>query len=221
MERDRLADIYQLINDETLLYSFLSGVKGKSKLQTPTYLTNDIKAGICYIFSTLNDQVFFALYLLYADKKSEAEVCNALNMSLEQLTNYKSEGKRKFQAKWEYVQHGIEGLLKKKSNEAYKKGYIQGHNNGYRQSIQDTENKNPPSYISDELLSLPLESLSLSTHARNCLIRYNYTRIGDFSALSEEKILRMRNMGKITANEIAHALNRIGVKNTEWDYFLL
>lgn len=221
MEINRTQCLQELLDDEIILYKFLSTVKGKSKVHPPAYLTNDIKAGIKYVFSMLTDQEYFVLHLLYIDNLSEAKICDLLNVSSTHLAKIKSESKRKVLAKWGYIQYGIEGWLKKREKDIYNKGYLHGHKAGYIQGKEDIENDSPPFFLSNEQLSLPIESLSLSKHAWLCLMRYNYKRIGDIAPLNDSQILRMRGLGKATASEIAHALNRIGVKHTEWDQFLL
>ena len=219
MEIDRIQILEELLNDEIILYKFLTLIKGKSRSQVPAKFTNDIKAGIKYTISALTDQELFSLYFLYINNFTEEHICKLLDTDPSELTNLKTKGKHKLLAKWGYIQYGIEGWLKKREKHVYDKGYIQGHKAGYQQGLEDSAN--PSSFSSNELLSLPIEYLCLSTHARHCLLHYQYLRVGDIASLSDVEIMRMHGMGKGTANEIAHALNRLGVKHTEWDQFLL
>jgi len=221
MEIDRIQSIEELLNDEIILYKFLTLIKGKSRSQVPVKFTNDTKQGIKYTVSALTDQEFFTLYFLYIKNYTEEHICELLDTNLMDLTDLKTSAKRKLLAKWGYIQYGIDGWLKKREKDVYNKGYIQGHKAGYHQGMEDSANTTSSSFFSDELLSLPIEYLCLSTHARNCLLRYQYLRVGDIASLSDVEIMRMHGMGKGTANEIAHALNRLGIKHTEWDQFLL
>ena len=221
METNRIQSMQELLCDEMILYKFLSIMKGNAKLQPPSRLTKDIEIGIQYVFSGLTDQEFFTLYFLYAENLSNECTCELLGISSAQLSRLMTSGKRKLHAKWGLIQYGVEGWLKKREKDSYNTGYIQGHKAGYQQGKEDAESLDPPQFISDKLLSLPIEGLHISTHARLCLLRYNYKRIGDIVSLNDLEIRRIRGLGKTTASEIAHALNNAGVKHTEWDQFLL
>ena len=96
-----------------------------------------------------------------------------------------------------------------------RKAYILGYRAGYQDGIMGKEKevvKTPPD---------PIEILELSTRAYNCLYHAGLRHISDVAALQEQKIIQMRNLGKVTANEIALALHKHGIYGTEWDLFLL
>ena len=97
---------------------------------------------------------------------------------------------------------------------AYRKGYQQGFQAGYQTALahccQDT------SAPSQDLLTLPLEALGLSSRARNRLTCAGCRCLGDVCALSIHQIATMRNLGIKTAAEIAEVLAEHNLHNTHW-----
>ena len=73
---------------------------------------------------------------------------------------------------------------------------------------------------SDEMLNQPIESLSLSVRAYNCLVAADCKRVGDVVRLSEEEIATMRHLGKVSANEVAQAIRRHGIEHSAWEKYL-
>ena len=82
-------------------------------------------------------------------------------------------------------------------------------------------NGTPKPTAPNEVLNLPIEQLELSTRAHNCMVAAHCKRIGDVARLTDEQIATMKRLGKISANEIAQALQAQGIKHTAWDSYLL
>lgn len=95
-----------------------------------------------------------------------------------------------------------------------RKAYLLGYRAGYQDAVsgKGNETKIPPE---------PIEVLSLSTRAYNCLHFTGLRYISEVAALPEQKIIQMKNLGKITANEIALAMQKHGIYGTDWDLFQL
>ena len=67
--------------------------------------------------------------------------------------------------------------------------------------------------IADKLLSgfhTPIETLNLSNRAKNCLMRAEIEYVEQLIKLTEKDLLRLRNMGKHTLNEIKEKLIDFG-----------
>ncbi len=91
----------------------------------------------------------------------------------------------------------------------FRRGYRAGYLDG-RASLRADE----------DVLSLPLEAMDISSRAQNCLRSYQCQRIGDVAKVPIEAIWRMRNLGKKSADEIVRALHRCHIFGTAWDAFL-
>lgn len=67
--------------------------------------------------------------------------------------------------------------------------------------------------IADKLLSeykTPIETLNLSSRAQKCLFRAEIEYVEQLVRLTEKELLRFRNMGKHTVNEIKEKIKRLG-----------
>ena len=94
-----------------------------------------------------------------------------------------------------------------------RKAYILGYRAGFQDAARGAETPHlPPD---------PVEVLMLSTRAFNCLRFAGLRYVSEVATLPEQKIIQMKNLGKITANEIALALHSHGISGTDWDLFLL
>ena len=96
----------------------------------------------------------------------------------------------------------------------YRKGYQQGFQAGYQTALAHCRQNvaAPP----QDKLTLPLESLGLSSRALNCLRNSGCQCLGDVCSLSEHQIATMRNLGVKTAAEIAEVLAEYGLRLTHW-----
>ena len=100
-------------------------------------------------------------------------------------------------------------------SEECRNAYLLGYRAGYQDALAGKDNK-PENIPAD-----PIEVLALSTKTYNCLRHAGLRYVSDVAALTAENIYRMRNLGKVTANEVATALQSFGIHGTDWDLFLL
>jgi len=63
-----------------------------------------------------------------------------------------------------------------------------------------------PAMVSANLLDAPIEELDLPMRAYNSLKRNNITKIGQLLALGDDELLRMRNFGKKSLDEMKERL---------------
>ncbi len=66
-----------------------------------------------------------------------------------------------------------------------------------------------------EFLARPVRDLELSIRSENCLLRGGIQTIGDLLQKSREDLLKIRNLGKISLNEIGEKLDSAGLKLRE------
>lgn len=106
--------------------------------------------------------------------------------------------------------------MEKQQRDLYYKGYVAG----YRDGVKDAENGKTVEMMERDIESLPIEELSLSTRAYNCLTRAGCVYIGDIAALSEYSIVTMRGLGPKCASEIAESLDAHGICYSAWGKYL-
>ena len=64
---------------------------------------------------------------------------------------------------------------------------------------------------------MPIEEMDLSVRSYNCLKRADKNRVEDLKPLSEDDILKIRNLGRKSAEEIAHKLRKLGFYFPGWE----
>lgn len=102
--------------------------------------------------------------------------------------------------------------------EACRQAYILGYRAGYRDGHCGNADLTRQDYGTEDGLSEPIEAMRISSRAYNCLNRAGCRYVKDVAALSESQIIRIRNMGKVTAAEIRQALKEYGIADTDWDF---
>jgi DNA-directed RNA polymerase alpha subunit len=100
--------------------------------------------------------------------------------------------------------------------EAYRKGYLQGYRAGYQDA---KEGKSGIVMDSDAVAEIPIGAMGLSTRAYNCLFFAGCRYASDVAGLSGSQILQMRNLGKVTAKEIAGVLEKLGIRGTDGEAY--
>ncbi len=83
-------------------------------------------------------------------------------------------------------------------------------------SDSDKESKVQES-IESNLLSLPIKELELSVRSENCLLRAGIRTVGELIQKTPEELLKIRNLGKKSLNEIQEKLGRLGLSLKEED----
>ena len=107
--------------------------------------------------------------------------------------------------------------LEQNTREAYRRGYLQGYRAGYQDA---KEGKSGIVMDSDDAAELPIGAMGLSTRAYNCLFFAGCRFVSDVVKLRDLQILQMRNLGKVTAREIAGVLENLGIRGTDWEAYL-
>ena len=95
------------------------------------------------------------------------------------------------------------------------------YNRGYEDGYENCKKIYGITQIPVKLLQEPIERLDLSVKAFNVLKRAGANTVGDLLTYCEaEDIMRIRNMGKRSVQEIANKLNEYGICNKAWKDFL-
>ena len=111
--------------------------------------------------------------------------------------------------------------LRCECRDAYAQGFASGYRMGYMEGKKDGILGVERPYAPESVLGLPIQTMDLPARAHNCLIRAGCKYIGDVAAMKDAQIRVMRNLGKVSANDIAQALLGRGICNTDWNGYLL
>ena len=191
-------------------YNLLLKVRGRNILELPAILTKDVQAGIAYALSTLEEieqDVLDKKYRLYISLNSDQQQIEKRALS-----------KLRSSSRWTYMYYGIAGCLKKKVDEAKKKGFAQGYQVGYMDGIKAHENSSAEQETVS-VINYPIESMVLSTRVCNALRESGCRTVRDVASLSIQKIRMIRNLGKIGVHEVLSVLHSYGLIHTEWELY--
>ena len=98
--------------------------------------------------------------------------------------------------------------------------YTEGYRAGYRDGIRSVLNSRNTNIEENSIANLPIEVMTVSTLAKNCLTRAGCVTVADAAALNEQTIIRTRLMGPKTASEIAQWMTSHGYGCTAWALFI-
>ena len=209
----------EMANQLCYPYNLLLAAKGQRKLELPQRLSADVLAGLRYALSTLPDIQQELLRLHYSGGKPLPQIAASLSIPLEQAESLHANALKKLRAasRWNYIQYGIVGWHQKEAAIQYNKGY----HAGYMAAVADSHRGLSPSDVEKNAMNQPIEFLELSPRAYHCLNRAGYKYIREVAAIKGDKILFIRGLGRIGADEIAKALLAAGVTHTAWFEYLL
>ena len=204
-------------------YNLLVAIRGMADREVPEVLTKDHLAGLAYVLSTLDDRERDILLQRYRDGSMRSKIAESYGIIPERVRQIENKACRKLQplAKWNYIAYGVAGNMKRVATSEHNRGYSVGYSEGYSDGKADGAAGITKPYASDEVLNRPVESLNLSTRAQGCLRFAQCKRIGDVVRLTNETISTMRQLGKVSANEIAQALKSLHIEHSAWDGYLL
>ena len=106
--------------------------------------------------------------------------------------------------------------MDKPKNDDYRRGYVAGYIDG----LHDAAAGKTIQTHNIDVEKLPLKAMDISARGQNCLAMAGCMYISDVVKLSRERIIAMRNMGPVTASEIAHWLTQHNICFTSWNEFL-
>lgn len=213
--RKELASVYP--------YNLLSALVNDQNLTLPDTLSDDRSRGLQYALSTLEPIEYEILMYRYQEHKTLHQIADIYSRSLERIRQIEHKALRKLRmpSRWNYIKLGVAGYWQYRKKTYYDMGYTNGYNDGYATGRFDERSGKEEAYKNNPILSLTIENLGLSTRAFQCLRKLNCDRIGDVTRVEADDIWRTRNMGRITADEIARTLRKHDISGTAWDQFLL
>ncbi len=162
-------------------------------------ITDDVLAGLEYAISTLSEREQSVIKMRYQERKSFREIGLAHGVTLECARHNEENALRKLR---------IPKCL----------GYIKHGRCGYEKLIAKMEAEEKERMGSK--LNITLEELDLSVRSFNRLKVHGCDTVADLIKLSEEDIVRIKNLGKRSIVEVARTLSNVGIKGTAWDEFL-
>ena len=204
-------------------FNLLLAVKGSSAIVLPCSITKDIQAGIAYAISTLGNKESSILLQRFNLNQTLCEIAEQLDCSISEIEYLEVNALKKLRhpSRWNFIQYGIVGFLKLRAVTAYNKGYAQGYSAGYTYCTTDQQHPSAHNHSPGNIHNLPIENMGLSSRAYHCLKSAGYLYVHDIAELDSTKIARIRGLGARSANEVALALQKLGLTFTVWNNYIL
>lgn len=218
MAQTAVPEMFDLPSVAEYPYNLLFAVTRRTKRSIPDETSKDVLAGLRYAISTLTVDEQYLLRLRYMQGESLSATAAILGFSEEKAQQLEATALRSLRlpSRWNYIQYGIAGYMRRRIGEEYRKGYHLGYCDGYNAKARTAPESNPASTV----LDMPIEMLPLSARAINCLHINGYKSLQEIVNLNSDKIWCMRGLGIKTADEIARAIQNCGFQNTHWDRYL-
>lgn len=211
------------ITDQPYPYNLLQATVQNTKADMPMNMTDDRIRGLQYAMSTLEPREYEILMYRYNSKMSPAAIGEIYNLSADAVrqVEYKAIRKLRTPSRWNYIKLGIVGYWQQRKRQYYEQGYRTGYLDGYRTGCKDEKEGRTQQHKDNPVLDLIIENLGVSNRAFQCLRHMGCSRIGDVVTKDYDTIIRTRNMGRKTMDEIARALHKQNLINTAWDQFII
>lgn len=200
-------------------YNLFMAVKETTKLVLPQTLTADVLAGLQYVLSTLPAEDQLLIQLRFVEEKTLLEISACLSRPLEKMKACEEAVLKRLRrpSRWNYIRYGIAGCQKENAIMQYAKGYRAGYAAGFAHGQREIA----PSSFEEDVRNQPIAFLGLPVRILNCLDRAGLHFVYEVADLNCETIDRMRNLGRIGADEIARALQNAGICYSVWNQYLL
>lgn len=223
MDEDRNITTKPSIVDYSFPDNLLIAIVGQTNLVAPDNMTQDRIRGLQYAMSTLEPREYEVLMYRYSSRLTLRAIGEIYDLSVERMRQIENKALRKLRvpSRWNYIKLGIAGYWQHRKKLYYDQGYRHGYMAGYEMGVKDQKEGREEAYKNNPVLNLTIEHLNLSTRAFQCLRRMGCHKIGDVTEKDADDIMRTRNMGKKSMDEIARALRKRNITGTVWDQFIL
>ena len=102
--------------------------------------------------------------------------------------------------------------------EGIRKAYVMGYRAGYEDGRKNRQDSTRMNYEDESIQNIPIEAMNISARAQAGLSYIGCRYLIDVAKLPADKIKSLRQIGKVTANEVAQALKEYGIMDTAWDF---
>jgi len=209
--------------DEMYPWNLLNVIRSSDVDMIRANFSDDLRAGLKHAVSLIGTKEREVIKLRYMEGKSYEEIQKILQCDEKLVLSLEKRAIDRLREAnvYSYIKYGISGYVQKILIEEYTRGFESGYVKGYEAAETDTRNGFTRTERDISIMSLPLEVLQLDVRPYNCLYYNGCRTVGDCIRMNEYDIKRIRNLGKKSADAIARALQRMDIRNTDWDQFLI
>ncbi len=189
------------ISDEPYPMNLLIALNEHNVMGTPLSLedlTEDNFVGLEIALTTLPERVQKMIRLRFVERQAYSKIGEPFGIGAERVRFLIQDGLRKlrYPSVYAYIKYGKQGNTERRARLA-------------------EENK----AILIDKMQIKVTDMGISVRATNRLIAVGCQTVKDVVALNEEKIKNIRNLGKLSIQEIASKLESMGITETDWSKF--
>lgn len=178
------------------------------------YTTSDLHGSVEYILFTLTDRERDITHLYFRDGKTFEEIGNIYGITRERIRQIQAKALRKLRqpSRRKYIELGVNGVIEKiKEGYAVKVAELTEKMLYLTQITDANMNKViEKCEIARKSKSEQIENFDLSVRSYNCLCRAGLRTLSDIASLSYNQLLRVRNLGRRSFEEIVNVLENNG-----------
>lgn len=171
-------------------------------------LPTDYRGTLEYIITeTLTEREAQVIHLRYRDKMTFDNIAKELNMSRESIRRVKAKTIRKLRhpQRMSYLKRGMKGEIREATDKLTNVGGTLAELLQKPETVEVVKTAASP-------LSMPIDELDLSVRGYNVLYRAGILTLGNITDKSLEQLMKCRNMGKKTLDEIVCKVHSLGYR---------
>lgn len=190
-------------------YNLIAGV-----CEGEEYATSDMEGSVEYALYKLTEREREITHLYFRDGKTFEEIGKIYGVTRERVRQVQAKALRKLRhpVRKKYIAFGVNGVIEKIKEEYAEKVAELTEKMLYLTNITDA-NMNKvieKCEIARKHQTEELHNFDLSVRSYNCLTRAGLRTLGDVASLSQCQLLRVRNLGRKSIEEIIGVLERNG-----------
>ena len=94
---------------------------------------------------------------------------------------------------------------------------LQEYNRGYKDGYNEAQGIVTKTQNNNDKITMPIENLNLSLRAYNCIKRAKIDTVADLILKTEEDMMKVRNLGRKSFEEVRNKLYEMGLSFYEQD----
>lgn len=199
--------------------NLLIRINGDDDTESAIY-PDDILNGVIYAVGLLEPREQKIIRYRYGERLTLKAIGEMEGVSGSAIREIEMRALRKLRhpSKHCYIRNGLNGVMYKKAEAEFQKGYDIGYKNGYDKAMADIKSQEMKEI--KNLMEMSVIELDICVRAKNFLFRNGYRTVGDIVALEVKEIKAIKAMGSKSYQSVAMALNDLGITETAWNLFL-
>lgn len=187
-------------------------------------IPEDLNQSLSYVLAGMTEREYFVLYAYYYEGKFYGEIAKTVGVTRERIRQLIEKSLRKLRhpTRIEFLIYGVKGMIQRASIDAAQEAVsnrlerVLTEIGDISHALHAITGRDEYSYISKKCAglngSIPLEKLNLSYRSYNGLKHAGIKNAEDITKLSKEDLMRIKNLGKKSVEEIIDTIHNLGLK---------